>query len=295
VLTITAGPASSGSVRRLPDAGTATNYPVTEIDSDETISLGPFTNDRSYEILTNVGPALTFATTVPDASLATREKFHGTIPAGETIATDGEEYNPGAHSYQPVGPDLNLHADAGGEDNDPKFLSAVMGNVLGADLTKEGAYLAGVIAALSITGTRATLWQIAACIGIVMDGVTDCDAAVLAVIDGSDPSSITRARAAFGVAMNNNNAGSGVDYGLDLLDAGRGALMSGGKAFAIAKALVRSPNEVCQLEGDGAPSGSTGAGFAGKGSRYTDYTTPDEYINVGDKTTPSWKKLTRAT
>jgi hypothetical protein len=216
------------------------------------------------------------------------------IPSGKSIATDGEPYA-GDHSYQPVGPDLNLDPAAGSTVDDPKFLAAVMGNILGESLTKEGAYLAGVIGALSILGVRASKYQIAALLGIVMDGVTDADAAVVALIDGSDPSSVTRARAAFAVAMNNNNAGSGVDYGVDLFDDATrlaGAFSGTAKPFAIAKANLRSPNEVCYLESDDVPDASVGMGFAGKGSKCVDFTHGEEYINVGTKATPDWQKMT---
>jgi hypothetical protein len=220
------------------------------------------------------------------------------LPTGKTIGTDEQPYAE-SHSYQPVSPDLNLDPAAGSTIDDPKFLAAVMGNIIGDTLTKQGAYLAGLIGALSILGVRATKYQIAALLGIVMDGVTDADAAVLAVIDGSDPSSITRARAAFAVAMNNNNAGSGVDYGLDLFDEAvtrlAGAFSGTAKPFAIAKALTRSPHEVCQLESADVPvDGTTGLNFAGKGSKCVDYTHGEEYINTGTKAAPVWKKLTHA-
>ena len=53
---------------------------------------------------------------------------------------------------------------------------------------------------------------------------------------------------AFAVAMNNNYAGSGVDYGLDLFDEAvtrlAGAFSGTAKPFAIAKALTRSEESV---------------------------------------------------
>src|ERR1051325_12174089 len=49
-----------------------------------------------------------------------------------------------SHSYQPVGPDLNLAATAGSDDpTNPKFLAAVMGNVVGDEaLENQANYLA---------------------------------------------------------------------------------------------------------------------------------------------------------
>jgi hypothetical protein len=133
--------------------------------------------------------------------------------------------------------------------------------------------------------------------GIVMDGVTEADGAVVAVIDGSDPSSITRANAAFAARMNNNNAGSGVDFGLDLYDPGRDStiLTGGGEPLAIAKAILRTPSQVCILEGAGVPvDGTTGDNFAATGSIYIDMTNGEAYINTGAIDAPVWKKITHA-
>jgi hypothetical protein len=194
-----------------------------------------------------------------------------------------------AGSYQPVAADLELGAGAGAGAGDSAFLAALMGNLLGADLTKTNNYLAGVIGSLSVTGTKAALFQVGGVVGIIMDGVSQADAAVVAVIDGSDPSSVTRATAAFAARMNNNNAGSGVDYGLDLTDAGRGAnQMTGGRALPIAKADLRLSNEVCIFSKAGVPGSGDGAGYAEKGSLCTDRTNGKLYVNTGTKATPTW-------
>ncbi|MEN3369949.1 MAG: hypothetical protein V7609_2092 [Verrucomicrobiota bacterium] len=155
-----------------------------------------------------------------------------------------------------------------------------MGNVIGDSLTKEGAYLAGMIGAFSILGVKATHWPAAGLLGIVMDGVTEVDGAVVAHLDGD--SAATIANAAFKATMKNSVPGSGYNFGLDLFL----AAADGFPALVVHKALERSPHEVCRLEGDGAPVdgvSGTGAGFAGKGSQYTDYTTPDLYINAGQQ------------
>lgn len=44
---------SSGSIRRLAQPGDATNYPINEIAAEGTLSLGPFSIDHDYEILSN--------------------------------------------------------------------------------------------------------------------------------------------------------------------------------------------------------------------------------------------------
>lgn len=207
-------------------------------------------------------------------------------------------YEEAGHSFQTVAADLNLGPDVGGSGTNPKFLAAVMGNVLGDELTKDGAYVAGVIGADSVTGNKETDYQKGAVLGVIMDGVTEADAAVVAVIDGSDPSATTRANAAFAARMNNNDAGSGVDYGLDLYDPGRGADYSdpgAGLPFAIAKAIVRTPSQVCILEGAGAPvDGTTGDNFAAKGSLYIDTAAGEAYINTGTITAPVWKGITHS-
>lgn len=206
----------------------------------------------------------------------------------------------GEGSFQPIATDLELDADAGVSDaGNSSFLAAIMGNLLGDALTKTKNYLAGVIGALSVTGARATELQVGAVVAVVMDGVTEADGAVVAVIDGSDPSSETRANAAFAARMNSNNADSGFDYGVDLHDAGRsaGLYTGGGEPLAIAKAIVRTPLEAGWIESEGVPTdggAGTGAGFAGKGAFCVDVTNADLYLNAGSKASPTWKLVTRA-
>ena len=205
-------------------------------------------------------------------------------------------------SYQIVAADLEMNAGAGtSEAGDTDFKAPAMFHVTGADLTKLHNYIAGVIGANSITGTKSTVLPLAAVLGLIFDGVTAIDGIIVAHIDGDDPSTQTNARAAFAVSMANTHASSGVEYGVDLQfvpSAGLNTLLSGNaKAFKITKALFRSPNDVCDLEGSGVPTdgeAGTGAGFAGKGSRYTDYTNANLYINANTKASPTWKLVTRA-
>lgn len=56
--------------------------------------------------------------------------------------------------------------------------------------------------------------------------------------------------------------------------------------FAEIKGLIN--NNVRTLSGAGPPTAATGAGDAGPGSRYIDYTTPAFYFNVGTKAAPIW-------
>jgi len=194
----------------------------------------------------------------------------------------------GVKSFQPIGADLELGAAAGSTDDDPKFLGAAMGNVLGADLTKEGAYLAGLIGAFSVTGAKATKWPAGGVVGIISDGVTEADGAVVAHLDGD--SEQTKANAAFKAMMRNSTAGSGFNFGLDLYDPGFGAF----PALAILKASIRMENEICILQKAGVPDATTGDDIAGPGSLCIDRTNKKLYINGGTKADPDWKLVTSA-
>jgi hypothetical protein len=55
--------------------------------------------------------------------------------------------------------------------------------------------------------------------------------------------------------------------------------------------------DVVDLSGAGVPTdgtSGTGAGTAGKGSRYTDITNGNLYLNANTKASPTWKLVTRA-
>lgn len=200
----------------------------------------------------------------------------------------GEDYSD-ASSFQVIAPDLSLGADAGSADGgDPKFLAAVMGNVLGDSLTKDANYLAGLIGAYSITGAKATSYPTGAVLGLIMDTVTAADGAVVAVIDGD--SGVTKANAAFKAMSNNSSPGSGFDFGVDL----HGAAHDSYLALAILKADVRMSHEVCLLSNAGVPDSSVGAGTAEVGSICVDRSAGKLYVNGGSKATPSWKLVTSA-
>lgn len=217
------------------------------------------------------------------------------IPTGTTVTISNgggvsvENYD-GTDSFQPVWGDFSLDAAAGSSDgSDPSFLAAMMGNIMGGSLTADANYLAGVIGAYSITGTKATTYPAAGVLGIIMDTVTDCNGAFLAVIDGD--TGVTKANAAYGVMSNNSTSGSGFNYGLDLYSPAHDSYL----ALAILKADIRMTNEVCIFNGAGAPvDGTTGANFAGPGSLYTRTSNGELYINTGSKVSPAWKIVTHA-
>lgn len=190
----------------------------------------------------------------------------------------------GASSFQPLGIDLTLAAGAGKDiGTGTAFLAPIMGNVLGASLTKTGNYLAGVVGEYSITGAQGTTQQAGAVLGLIGDTVTSADGAFVAIIDGD--SGVTKANAAFAARANNSTAGSGFNYGLDLY----GAAHDGFNALAILKADVRMSNQVCILTGAGVPSnGTTGLNFAERGSLYVDITNGKLYITTGPASATVW-------
>lgn len=121
----------------------------------------------------------------------------------------------GAHSYQGVAADVTLEPGSGSSDgSNPKFLAGGMFSIHGASLTADANYLGGVIGQYDIPGTKATTYPAGAVLGMIADGTTQADGAFVAFTDGD--SSVTQARAAYAVANNNSNAGSGFTIGLDL-------------------------------------------------------------------------------
>jgi len=203
------------------------------------------------------------------------------LGSGENYSDDG--------SFQVIAPDLNLSVDAGTSDaGDSAFLAPVMGNVIGDSLSKTHNYLAGLIGAYSITGTKATGYPAGGVLGIIMDTVTDADGAVVAVIDGD--SGVTKANAAFKAMSNNSTPGSGFDFGVDL----HGPAHDGYNDLAILKADVRMSHEVCILSNAGVPDSSVGAGTAEKGSLCIDRSAGKVYVNGGSKATPDWKLVVSA-
>lgn len=141
------------------------------------------------------------------------------------------------HSHQTDAADLTVLAGVGSNTgSNPKFIAAAMWNIFGASLTKVANYLAGVIGAYSITGTKSSTYPTGAVLAQISDGVTDVDGAVVAYIDGD--SSTTIANAAFKVMSNNSNPGSGFHWGVDL----KGATHDGYPAVAFLDGEVRFSN-----------------------------------------------------
>lgn len=216
------------------------------------------------------------------------------INVGKTI--HGREVNHnygGTDQYSVLGADLTLEAGAGDSDvNNPKYIMPIMGNLIGADLTKTQNYLAGVYGKYSVTGVKSTTLQTG---GVVGEAAGRCDAAVVAVLGSHEDAAEARPGAMFKAWNDNDHHAEGtglakVDYGMDLFDDHLSKLK-------YTKADVRLSYEVCVLNGAGAPTdgaAGTGAGFAEKGSLYLDRTNGKAYINGGTKASPTWKLVTSA-
>lgn len=208
--------------------------------------------------------------------------------AGVEVA---ESYSDAGHSHQAIAADLSLGAATVGDSTDPKFLAAIMGNVIGASLTKTKPYLGGVIGMYSITGTKATTYQSGAVLAGIADGVTAVDGAVVAFLDGD--SAVTTAGAAFKVRSNNSNAASGFNFGVDLQDAAHDGYQPVDNAFYL-KAPIRLVEDICIVANAGVPGVGVGQTTAGPGSICVDYTNGKLYVNGGSKATPDWKLVTSA-
>jgi len=194
------------------------------------------------------------------------------------------------NSHQTVATDLEVSSGVGtSTSGDTSHIGVIMGNLLGDVLTKTRNYLFGVAGKFSITGSKSTTYPAGGVLGIVADGVTDVDGAVVAVLDGD--SSQTIANAAFKAKGLNSTPGSGFTYGVDLFD-------DGGSEYPdlpILNADVRLSKEVCVFQGAGVPTDAvTGAGFAEIGSLYLDRTNGNAYLNANTKASPTWKLITRA-
>lgn len=215
----------------------------------------------------------------------------GLTPIVDTINPNYVQETYGdSHSHQSYAADLTLGTRAGSSNSmNPKYDAAAMFNVFGNAMISTADYLAGVIGAYSITGTKATSYPAGAVLGQITDAVTDADGAFVAYVDGDGD--VTKANAAFKAMCNNSTAGSGFDYGVDLYSPTHDGYLE----LAILKADLRMSHSVCFLSGSGAPTdGTTGATFAEIGSLYVRRDTGKLYINGGTKTSPAWKLVTSA-
>lgn len=97
----------------------------------------------------------------------------------------------------------------------PAVAWGVRGEVDGSNLTGTYNYVAGVTGKYSITGTNASTFPKVGVLGIIDNGTTTGDAAVMAELDG-DSSPTTTARAGYGIMTINSTSANGFSYGMDL-------------------------------------------------------------------------------
>ncbi len=69
-LSVVANAASSGSVRRVAEAGTTTQYNPTAVPASTTVTVGPFNTARVYEVQSDSG-LLTYSKAVTESSTVT--------------------------------------------------------------------------------------------------------------------------------------------------------------------------------------------------------------------------------
>jgi hypothetical protein len=118
ILAVTASSHSSGNVRRLaPSGDTTTIYAPAAVAASQTLSLGPFLNDRAYEIITDIGLALTSVVTASDLTIATTDELGVGDVVGPGSATD-------AHLAVFDGTTGKLLKDGGAPGGGGSFLSA---------------------------------------------------------------------------------------------------------------------------------------------------------------------------
>lgn len=171
---------------------------------------------------------------------------------------------------------------------DTAALIGVIGEVVGATLTKTKNYIAGVQGMYSVTGTKGTTYPTGAVLAQISDGVSAADGAVVAYIDGDTLQ--TNAEAAFKVMSNNSVAASGFDYGVDLQDAAHDGYKAVDSAF-YKKGLIRLAEDVIFMVGTTTPTdgtSGTGAGNAGPGSLHLNTSDAKLRTNTGTKASPTW-------
>lgn len=136
-----------------------------------------------------------------------------TGPQGAVVISRDAAYSDEG-SRQALEADLEVDDAAGTSDEgDSSYLGGVMGNVLGAGLTKVHNIIGGVIGKLSVSGARATTYPLAAVIAEIGEDSENADAGVVSVIGGDGVA--VNANAAFGIDHLNSNAGAGFDWIID--------------------------------------------------------------------------------
>lgn len=88
VLTITAGASSTGSVARVGEPGAGADYGATVLFASTITSLGPFTENRKYSIVTGSGTALGYVI-APETNTVERPARTDVSASGAVPIADG--------------------------------------------------------------------------------------------------------------------------------------------------------------------------------------------------------------
>lgn len=85
VLTVTADKHSAGTVRRLSQPGTTTQYDLDTVAASTSSVIGPFTGSRTYEILSTAG-AVTYAVTQTNETLTLSDSARTLVVQTTSVA-----------------------------------------------------------------------------------------------------------------------------------------------------------------------------------------------------------------
>lgn len=90
VLTVTADRVSAGSVQRIPQSGSATAYDQYAIAVSSSVSLGPYTQPRNYDVQSANG-RLTYSIASPDVDQVIGDTAGGVSSNATSIAAQAVE------------------------------------------------------------------------------------------------------------------------------------------------------------------------------------------------------------
>lgn len=251
--TLTVVASGAGSIVRLADSMGGEPQGVTPLIDGQTVIIGPFAIATRHELICAQG-ALNYTIGPVDFPTLAETVIAAGFPASRPNGVV-ELFGDGA----PVAPvQASLLVNPAGDENGLTYTAVAFGaagNAISIEYRAQGAALAPL--SVSVDGDAIVVL-------LEMDdsetpAIVSTAADVLAAIEAS-----TEASALVTVAIAASDTGSADD--------GSGVVT----AMAVANLA------------DGA---GTGVGVAGKGSRYTDYTTPNFYLNTGTADEPDWVAL----
>ena len=169
------------------------------------------------------------------------------------------------------------------------YVGGGMGHVKGASTVtaagNNGSQTAGLIGKYSIAGTGYTPGYLRAGVLGEVSGTADC--AICAVASDSTNQEAITIHSLFGVDHQMGFGASKINWGLDLFATSHDVYTS--KTYT--KGDIRMGNEICILNGSGAPvngTSGTGANDCQTGSLYIRSADGALYSNTGTKSSPTW-------